>query len=966
MASESIRFDFLSSGADKLARDFKNTGDNAAVAATGAKILQDAIKNLGEKENRTAAESANLARALRLTGDAEDRAAAKALAAEIAIKRLDESMKKSSASADSARGGIAGLLGEITGFGAATGAASSQGGTFTRVMAGLNLATGVLEPALAGVVVAAGGLAAGFAAAGAGLGAFGLVAKTVFTEASQAATKYAAAQQKYDTATTSRQRAAALQAEKAAMAGLAPPVKTLAIELGNVKQEWQAFTNAAAPGVVGVISKGIGLLPKVFAALKPFLAPVEKALSHIISEVGAGLGSSGFKSFISAFAANSGPAIGKIATAIGNVIVGIGGILKAFLPTSQSLLSGIDKITAKFREWGTTLSGHSGFQSLMATFRTETPQAVQILKNLGETLLNVGKAMTGLSTFSNSRSLLAALLPLSGVLASLSRNTDLDRIVLYLIAAREAAVKLGPAFTGIKAAVAFFPNAWQAIVKFAAATEGASVAETIAAAATRAWGLAMDALPWVALAAAVVAVAVLIIKYHTQIWHFMQRVWHDILAVIMGVWHWVQANWPLLLAILTGPVGLAIRWIVQNFGAITGAVKTVLNAVSTAWNTVWNTLKAAFRVFVVDGILGPLGLIVHGAAAAFGWVPGLGGKLKTAARAFDQFRNDVNTALGGINNKTVNVSVAMTSATNPYPGGISGRKAAGGIITGGVAGQDSVPILAMPGEVVVPTAMVRAGAVDHLRGRLPGFAAGGAVGGVNVKADTPGYKTVESSLMASVMKLAVVFAKAAQAAAQASAPGAQGGPTSASAAQAQAYARSRLGAYGWGAAQMPPLIALWNQESGWNRLARNPSSGAYGIPQALPPSKMGAAANPPTSSAAAQINWGLGYIKGRYGSPAGAEQHELAYHWYDKGGALMPGFTLAYNGTGRPEMVLPGGGGGPAGPDRLVGELRALREEVRQLTGVAAAIPPRTGQHIAGAIGGAGADAAFRRRYPGR
>lgn len=55
-------------------------------------------------------------------------------------------------------------------------------------------------------------------------------------------------------------------------------------------------------------------------------------------------------------------------------------------------------------------------------------------------------------------------------------------------------------------------------------------------------------------------------------------------------------------------------------------------------------------------------------------------------------------------------------------------RAAGGIITGGIAGQDSVPILAMPGEVVVPTAMVNSGEVDHLRGKLPGFASGGVVG----------------------------------------------------------------------------------------------------------------------------------------------------------------------------------------------------------------------------------------------
>jgi cell wall-associated NlpC family hydrolase len=143
------------------------------------------------------------------------------------------------------------------------------------------------------------------------------------------------------------------------------------------------------------------------------------------------------------------------------------------------------------------------------------------------------------------------------------------------------------------------------------------------------------------------------------------------------------------------------------------------------------------------------------------------------------------------------------------------------------------------------------------------------------------------------------------------------GPTSAGAAQAQAYARSRLSALGemvyW-----PSLLALWNQESGWNRFARNSSSGAYGIPQALPPGKMGAAANPPTSSAGAQIDWGLSYIASRYGNPGMAEAHEKLYNWYDSGGWLPRGLSLALNTTGQPEMVTPlnrvsahhGGGGG--------------------------------------------------------
>lgn len=880
-----------------------------------------------------------------------------------AVDRNNAALKRQGAAAKDARGGIAGLAGEITGFGAAAGAASSKGSTFSRVLAGINLATGVLEPALAGVAVAAGGLAAGFAAAGAGLGAFGIVAKSVFTEAQQAATKYAAAQAKYDAATNPRQRAAALQAEKAALAGLSPPVKTLAGELGNTQKMWKAFTDAAAPGVVGVLSQGIGILTDHFGILGKFLPPVETALSGIMARLNTGLNSSGFKSFIDALAKNTGPAITKIATAIGNVIVGIGGILRAFLPTSQQMLTGIDKITAKFREWGTTLSSHTGFQSLMTMFRQETPQAVQILKNLGTVLLNVGKAATGLSTFSNSTSLLNALLPLSNVLAALSKNTALDRIVLYLYAATSAANKLKPAFLGVKAAVMFFPAAAAAITAFAGVTEGATVAETLAAAATRAWGIAMAALPWVALAAAVVAVALLIIKYHTQIWAFMKRVWNDILGVIMAVWHWVQRNWPLLLGIITGPVGLAILWIVQHFGQITAAVKTVLNAVKTAWDATWNTLKTAFRLLVVDYILTPLGWIVHAAATAFGWVPGLGGKLKTAARAFDQFKNDVNRALGGINGRTINVGVNLTKVgAGPYAGK---QLASGGRVTGpGGPRDDRAGLYALShGEWVIradSAARYGLAAMDAVnRGTaVIGYASGGGVG---VHATAPSYKTVEASLMASVTKLAQAFAKAA-AAVQAAAGGVSGaGPVGGDAAANKKLARSM---FPWPAAMWAAYDYLEMREAGYNRFARNPSSGAYGIPQALPPTKMPFAAQAAGGShAGPQLSWMYSYIRSVYGNPVNAAAHERAYNWYGGGlDAVISRPTLIGVGERGPEhvTVTPGSG------EDIKTLLERIHWAIRGLTDVAAAIPARTGQHVAGAVGSAGADAAFRRRYPGR
>jgi hypothetical protein len=96
----------------------------------------------------------------------------------------------------------------------------------------------------------------------------------------------------------------------------------------------------------------------------------------------------------------------------------------------------------------------------------------------------------------------------------------------------------------------------------------------------------------------------------------------------------------------------------------------------------------------------------------------------------------------------------------------------------------------------------------------------------------------------------------------------------------QAIARVLAAPYGWSTGQeWDDLVSLWQQESSWSNTASNPS-GAYGIPQALPASKMGTLANPPVSSATAQINWGLSYIKSTYGDPVAAWAHEEADGWY--------------------------------------------------------------------------------------
>jgi len=245
-----------------------------------------------------------------------------------------------------------------------------------------------------------------------------------------------------------------------------------------------------------------------------------------------------------------------------------------------------------------------------------------------------------------------------------------------------------------------------------------AAASKIAAAGEWLLNLALWSNPVALVVLAIIAlIAIFVVLWVKCKWFrdFWKGLWHDLQAAAVAVWHGVR-----------------------------DAAITVFDAVRLA------------MAFWVDKLLGFLGMILHGAADAFGWIPGIGPKLKDAAAAFDRFRANVNTALGGINGRTVHVGVAF-GGTFQAPGQGKHTMAAGGIVTGGTPGQDSVPILAMPGEVVVPAGMVRSGAVDHLRGRLPGFAAGGMVG-VGIRTHLPTLKSMEAAVWPPVEKLASMLA----------------------------------------------------------------------------------------------------------------------------------------------------------------------------------------------------------------
>ena len=121
-------------------------------------------------------------------------------------------------------------------------------------------------------------------------------------------------------------------------------------------------------------------------------------------------------------------------------------------------------------------------------------------------------------------------------------------------------------------------------------------------------------------------------------------------------------------------------------------------------------------------------------------------------------------------------------------------------------------------------------------------------------------------------------ATAAAAAAAAAEAGAV--PTTYSGEDPRSLAKPLVAAQGWSDSEYQCLVLLWNRESQWNPYAENSSSGAYGIPQALPGSKMASAGADWRTNPITQINWGIGYIKGRYGTPCSAWAHSNAVGWY--------------------------------------------------------------------------------------
>jgi phage-related protein len=461
----------------------------------------------------------------------------------------------------------------------------------------------------------------------------------------------------------------------------------------------------------------------------------------------------------------------------------------------------------------------------------------------------------------------------------------------------------------------------------------------------------------------------------TGIWNgivaFFAGVWNGIQATAVAVWNgivsWLVGIWNSIYASATGIWNGIVAFLSGIWNSVMGAFQNAWNAIIGYLRQAWETVRtdAVNAWNAVIGFLGTIGgQIINIFSGAINWLVGAG------AAIINGLKNGIVSIANGIGSWVI--STVQGPITGAFSGAINWLVGVGGDIINGLkngiwniakdigswikgavvdpiinAVKDFFGVTHSPSEVMKPIGEdLVLGLIEGMSKTNPTQLVGRIFGGmpqalakliskglIGVTGLPPGAVNAivglgESTFMDLLGGAAAPFRTAYNLGADAlhvlggifnliTGGHWSGGDTHADEKQ---YAGSLFAGFGWGTGEQGPLEALWQGESGWDPGAVNPTSGAYGIPQALP-----AAWGHPYNLGdwQSQINWGLQYIKATYGSPSaawGAWQSRTP-HWYGAGGiinerihgiGMSTGQSYVFGERGR-EIVLPEMGGRAGG-----------------------------------------------------
>ncbi|GAA2681685.1 hypothetical protein [Actinoplanes palleronii] len=544
----------------------------------------------------------------------------------------------------------------------------------------------VLATATAGVV----GLGAALSGAGAGIGVFGAVAKSAFTEISEASTKTQDLRDKIELLTeqakvaeqTGLADAGKIEAardkalsELMARYNLMPPaLRKVTMAYDGMKSSWKGFVDQNKPKTYAIMTTGFNTLSAIIPKLQPLFDVGAAAAARFAGWLQKATATGGIDRLVSWLTDQAGPAIDNLARIGKNMGITIGAAFKSTVPAGQGLLKWLGDASEK----AANFAKGGGFERFMSYVDKSGPGVVSTLSNLASAAMNIARAVTPLAPVSLAiASALTALVAAAppGVITAL-----VSAWVAYSVAVKayHAGVLVVGVATKAWSAAQLVLNGAMVAANFVRATAqiaaylikvGAVKVATLATAAAQAvWNAALIAANFVAATAQIAAYLVkqLAVSIATRAWAAAQWLLNAAIvaanfagavlklaaylvtqgAIAVATKGWAAAQWLLNVAMNANPISLVIIAVVALI-AIFAVLWTKSAAFRNFWIGLWNTVRstaAAAWTFVRNR-----------ATSFYNWIIGLPGRVSSRLSSmfnglWSGFKSVANRIIAGWNN----------------------------------------------------------------------------------------------------------------------------------------------------------------------------------------------------------------------------------------------------------------------------------------------------------------------------
>ncbi|MGH8964683.1 MAG: hypothetical protein ACRDXB_05050, partial [Actinomycetes bacterium] len=429
--------------------------------------------------------------------------------------------------------------------------------------------------------------------------------------------------------------AAANKAYADALAKLPPATRETAKAFLGLRSDFSKWSDSLAPQTMPVFTKGINILRSLLPALTPLVTSAATALGFFMDEIAKGVAGGGPKRFFAELAQASDSVLPSLLGAMKNIVIGIAGVIRAFLPASAQLSGGFERLTRKFADFGQGLSNNQAFQEWMADVSDQAPDLLDMLGDLIQIIVNVAEALgpfTGLTLkITAALADFVAAIPqdtmdwlaptIMGIVLAIKAWSVVQGILNIALAANP----IGLVVIAIAALVGGLIYAYKHSETFRRLVDGAF--STAKEAGQDLWDKIRPGLERMGelLGETLPEAAAILAGTLGELADKAKGVAEEILGINgslektpesgSSVIDWFKENWePVLAGMLTGPLGGAVVAVLDHFNVLTTVFQSFSEVLREKWRDMWRgTARAAFDWLerIREGVHKIVGRVVH-------------------------------------------------------------------------------------------------------------------------------------------------------------------------------------------------------------------------------------------------------------------------------------------------------------------------------------------------------------------